>query len=99
MRKLAGSILALWLLSAAVASLHSHCGNCCCGRKPKPKTTDEAPCSICLAVEHVPLVASARAETFEGERDVVAWISPWIALVPDEVFYDRPLARGPPAAS
>jgi hypothetical protein len=93
MRRLAGLILTLWILSSVLAATHHHC-DCC-----ESHGDDDAPCSICIAVQQVPLIALAKAETFEAERDVIAWISPWIALVPQDVFFDRPLARGPPAAS
>ena len=72
MRKLAGVVLALWVLSFGGVLLHSH---------------------------HVPVIALSKPETVEARQDVCAWISPWIAIVPEEVFFDRPLARGPPSLS
>jgi hypothetical protein len=97
MRKLAGIVLALWVLSSGAALLHFH--ECCCCEHHDEDAGDEAPCSICLAIHDVPIIALAHAETFEARQDVCAWISPWIAMVPEEVFFDRPLARGPPSLS
>jgi hypothetical protein len=93
-RKLAGLILGLWILSGTIAAAHVHC-DCC----DQHDGDDDAPCSICLVVHHVTLITLAKAETFEREREVVAWITPWIALLSEDVFFDRPLARGPPAVS
>ena len=93
-RSLARLILTLWILSATIAAVHSHHCECC-----EEHHGDDAPCSICLAVQSVTPILIAKAETFEAEREVVAWITPWIALVPQAVFFDRPLARGPPAVS
>jgi hypothetical protein len=92
-RRAAALVLSLWALSAWVTAFHSH--DCCCGSVHE----DDPPCSICVAVKHVPLTAVTKTETFERGREVIAWISPWIALVPADVFFDRPLARGPPASS
>jgi hypothetical protein len=96
-RKLAIGILALWALASCAVALHSHHG--CCGHGHEHE--DEAPpsCSICEAVSHVPAITFTRPQTAELKLDVVAWISPWIALVPEDVFFDRPLARGPPICS
>ena len=91
-RKLAPLILALWMLSGALVATHVHC-DCC-----EHHHADEQPCSICIAVQFAPLIAFAKAETYEAERDVVALITPWIALVPKDAFFDRPLARGPPSS-
>src|SRR5262245_60423143 len=95
-RRLAGLILGLWILSATVAACHFH-GGCDCGCDDHDD--DDAPCSICLTVKHVTVIGIAKPEALERERDVVVWIAPWIALVPDDVFFDHPLARGPPAVS
>jgi hypothetical protein len=84
-------IVALWVLSSGAALLHTHEG---CGDEG-----DDAPCSICMAIHHVPAIGLSQPETREARQDVAVWISPWIAMVPDEVFFDRPLARGPPAVS
>jgi hypothetical protein len=89
-------LLTLWVISTGAMALHTHhdsCGN------DHEGDEDAASCSICEAVHHVPLTVVAHAETFEAKRDVIIWISPWIALVAEEVFVDRPLARGPPAVS
>jgi hypothetical protein len=84
------------------------CCSCCHDHEPAPADDpgvppqpdeDEPPCGICVTQHHIPLIAFAAPETAEELGDVAAWISPWIALVPEEVFFDRPLARGPPAAS
>jgi hypothetical protein len=96
-RKSAALILALWVVSTWGASIHVH--HCCDEHRHEQQQEDDLPCSICIAVQQVPLIALSKAETFERERDVVAFISPWIALIPADVFYDRPLARGPPRAS
>jgi hypothetical protein len=107
MRKLAGLVLAVWTLSSGAALVHFSAPSCCGHehqheqeqepeRDPDPR---ETPCSICLAIEHVPVIALAQQVTDEAREDVGAWISPWIALVPDDVFFDRPLARGPPHPS
>ena len=98
MRKLAGLVLLLWALSSGAALLHLHQG-CCCGHEHDDGDENEAPCSICLAIHDVPVIALAHPETFEARQDVAAWISPWIALVPEEALFDRPLARGPPSVS
>src|SRR6187397_2935744 len=102
-------ILGLWLLAGAMATAHVHepthqthaCG--CAHHHPghdeqgpqdRPgNDEDEAPCGICVAVHHVPFIAFAAPETIEEIGDVAVWISPWIDLVPEEVFFDRPLAR------
>ena len=92
MRKVAGIVFAIWVLSSGAALLHFHDG--CCGHEGDE---DAATCSICLTVHDVPVIALAHPETFEARQDVAVWISPWIAIVPEEVFFDRPLARGPPS--
>jgi hypothetical protein len=110
MRKLAGLVLLLWSLSSGAVLVHVHhvvhVDDCCCGhghdhqQEPKPgQEQDEAPCSICLAIQHVPVIALPQQVTDEVRQDVGAWISPYLALVPDDVFFDRPLARGPPRSS
>jgi hypothetical protein len=102
-RGAAALVLAVWAVSAWVTAFHHH-GCECCGhhgheREQEQRQDDEVPCPICTAVEQVPLMAATRTETVERERDVVVLITPWIALVPEDVFFDRPLARGPPAVS
>jgi hypothetical protein len=92
MRKVAGLALALWVLSSGAALLHVHEDGCA-----HEGDEDAASCSVCLTLHDVPIFGVAHPETFEAPLDVVVWISPWIALVPDEVFFDRPLARGPPS--
>ena len=102
LRKLTTLVLTLWVISSGAVALHTHHSCCCCGHEHEhEQQKDDAPesCSICEAVHHVPMTALVRAETVEKKRVVVAWISPWIAMVPEEVFFDRPLARGPPAVS
>jgi hypothetical protein len=102
LRKLSTLILTLWVISSGAIALHTH--HSCCWRGHEhghehEQQKDEAPesCSICEAVHHVPLTALVRAEKLEAKRVVILWISPWIAMIPEEVFFDRPLARGPPA--
>src|SRR5262245_30967482 len=98
LRKSAALILALWVVSTWGATIHVH--HCCENhRHEQQQEEDDVPCSICVAVQQVQLIALSKAETFERERDVAAFLSPWIALVPAEVFQDHPLARGPPRAS
>jgi hypothetical protein len=94
-RRSAVVVLALWAISGWATAFHAH-GCCGCGDH---RHEDEKPCPICLAVAHVPAAPLAKAESVEREREVVVWIAPWIALVPKDVFFDRPLARGPPAIS
>jgi hypothetical protein len=96
MRKLAGLVLLLWALSSG-AELWHELGGCCAHHRAE--SGDEAPCSICLTISHVPVIALPQPEALEARQDVGAWISPWLAMVPDEVFFDRPLARGPPSVS
>jgi hypothetical protein len=98
LRKSAALVLALWAISTWGAAIHVH--HCCEDHEHHQQHhEDDVPCPICTAVQQVPLIALAKAETFEREREVVAFISPWIALVPCDVFYDHPLARGPPRVS
>jgi hypothetical protein len=93
-RRVAILLLALWVISSGALALHTH--DDCRGSR-HDGDDDPASCSICEAVHHVPLTVFAHPETLEAKRDVIVWISPWIAIVPEEVFFDRPLARGPPS--
>jgi hypothetical protein len=89
-------LLALWMLSGVAIAAHTHThGHCDCG---DCHHDEDAPCAICVAASFAPAIGIVKQETVEEERDVVLWILPWIALVPQDVFYDRPLARGPPEA-
>jgi hypothetical protein len=96
MRKYAGIVLALWTLSSGAALLHGH--HCCCGHKHQGEE-DEAPCSICLTVQDVKVIALGHPESFEQSTEVAVWFSPWIPSAPEEVLFERPLARGPPSVS
>jgi hypothetical protein len=98
MRRFAGLVLALWALSAGAALLHVH-GHCDCCDHGQPRQQDEKPCSICLAIQDAPVVALAHAEAFELRSHGPVWTPPFIPTVPADVFYDRPLARGPPSVS
>lgn len=94
-RSLVTLILAIWMFSGVAAALHGHCACCECHHDQ----ADDAPCEICIAIAFAPAIVVAKGESVEVERDVIAWITPWIAVVPNDVFFDRPLARGPPVSS
>lgn len=88
-RRSATLVLSWWLLAACAAAAHDH-------EDGVDRDHDHAPCSVCIAIHHVPSVAPVHVETHGAEPVVVLWISRFSKLVPDEALFDRPLARGPP---
>jgi hypothetical protein len=84
------TVLALWAFSVCAAAAHDH-------HDRGEERSDEHPCPICVAIHDVPVLALPTVDLIVCDQVVVVCVTPWFSLVPEEVLFDRPLARGPPS--
>ncbi len=89
-RKLVSVVLSAWILAGIAASLHHHGST--------TTSSDHGSCAVCITAD-APALAVAHQPTRVQEPTVAAIVIDVRTLLPEDAFFDRPLARGPPSHS